>query len=34
MPIELKHCFVFTGAPGTGKTSLLEALRRHGQRCV
>jgi len=30
----MKRLFVITGAPGSGKTTLIGALRRHGFKCI
>lgn len=34
MKIEKSNFFVIAGAPGSGKTTLIEALRARGQLCV
>lgn len=34
MPTERSNLHVITGGPGSGKTSVIEALRGRGYRCV
>ncbi|WP_298737087.1 AAA family ATPase [uncultured Chitinophaga sp.] len=33
-PLYKGHCFVFTGGPGAGKTSVIEVLEQKGYPCI